>query len=291
MGAPNPLVEVDWTGEDASIAEIERELARLRYESSADSPQPNLRTSVMTHIAWVPPVWKGQAEETLAGMAERHPSRTLLLYPAPDEADGLDARLSIRCFPVSDRAVCGEVIELTLRGDRCEAPASIVLPLLISDLPVFCRWRGEPPFGGGPFEQLVDIVDRLVVDSSEWDELRYDELAALFGRTAVSDIAWARTEEWRRELAGYWPGIREQEIRIRGPRAEAELVRGWLNARLDRAVRPIEPASTLAVRLGGEDLPPPSADPETPSDFLSAELDNFSRNPIYEAAVLAAGSS
>ncbi|HZO34351.1 MAG TPA: glucose-6-phosphate dehydrogenase assembly protein OpcA [Gaiellaceae bacterium] len=288
MSAADPTLEVDWTGEDATIAEIERELARLRYESSADSPQPNLRTSVMTHIAWVPQRWKGQAEETLAGMAERHPSRTLLLFPAPDEDDGLDARLSIRCFPVSDRAVCGEVIELTLRGERAEAPASIVLPLLISDLPVFCRWRGEPPFGAGPFEQLVDIVDRLIVDSSEWDELRYDELGGLFGRAAVSDIAWARTEDWRRELAGYWPGIREQEIRIRGPRAEAELVRGWLNARLDRAVRPTEPASALAVRLGGEDVPPPGEEPATPSDLLSAELDNFARNPIYEAAVLAA---
>jgi hypothetical protein len=291
MNAANPLVEVDWSGEDATIAEIERELARLRWESSADSPQPNLRTSVMTHIAWVPPVWKGQAEETLAGMAERHPSRTLLLFPEPDEEDGLDARLSIRCFPVADRAVCGEVIELTLRGDRCDAPASIVLPLLISDLPVFCRWRGEPPFGAGRFEQLVDMVDRLIVDSSEWDELRYDELAALFGRTAVSDIAWARTDDWRRALADCWPGIREQEIRIRGPRAEAELLRGWLNARLDRSVRPIEPASTLAVRLGGEQLPHPTDEAANPSDLLSAELDNYSRNPIYEAAVLAAASS
>ena len=36
----------------------------------------------------------------------------------------------MRCFPIGDRAVCGEVIELTLRGDRADAPASIVLPLL-----------------------------------------------------------------------------------------------------------------------------------------------------------------
>ena len=51
-------------------------------------------------------------------MAERHPSRTLLLVPRPDEPDGIDAQLSIRCFPVGDRAVCGEVIELALRGAR-----------------------------------------------------------------------------------------------------------------------------------------------------------------------------
>lgn len=288
MTVSSPLIEVDWSGDDTTVAEIEQQLAMLRDASSADSAQPNLRTSVMTHIAWVPPAWKDQAEETLAGMAERHPSRTLLLVPAPDAEDGLDARLAIRCFPVADRAICGEVIELTLRGDRAEAPASIVLPLLVSDLPVFCRWRGEPPFGAGPFEQLVDIVDRLIVDSSEWEELQYAEVAALFGRVAVSDIAWARTDDWRRELAGYWPGIREQEIRVRGPQAEAALLRGWLNARLDRAVRAVEPAAVLGVRLGGEELPPPKADATTPSDLLSEQLDHFSRDPIYEAAVLAA---
>jgi hypothetical protein len=284
----SPLIEVDWTGDDTTIAEIEQQLAMLRHASSADSAQPNLRTSVMTHIAWVPPAWKDQAEETLAGMAERHPSRTLLLVPAPEAEDGLDARLAIRCFPVADRAICGEVIELTLRGNRVEAPASLVLPLLVSDLPVFCRWRGEPPFRAGHFEQLVDIVDRLVVDSSEWEELQFGELAELFGRVAVSDIAWARTDDWRRELAGYWPGIREQEIRIRGPQAEATLLRGWLNARLDRAVRAVEPASALGVRLGGEELPQPRAEAATPSDLLSEQLDHYARDPIYEAAVLGA---
>jgi glucose-6-phosphate dehydrogenase assembly protein OpcA len=291
MSSASPAIEVEWTGDDTTIAEIEHQLACLRDASSADSAQPNLRTSVMTHIAWVPPVWKGKAEETLAGMAERHPSRTLLLVPAPDADDGLDARLAIRCFPVSDRAICGEVIELTLRGNRADAPASIVLPLLVSDLPVFCRWRGDPPFHSGPFEQLVDIVDRLIVDSSEWDELAYAELAELFGRVGVSDIAWARTDEWRRELAGYWPGIREQEIRVRGPRAEAELLRGWLNARLDRAVRAVEPAVALGVRLGGEELPPPRGDERTSSDLLSQQLDRFGRDPIYESAVLAAAGA
>jgi Glucose-6-phosphate dehydrogenase subunit len=286
-----PILEDDWTGADVSIAEIERELARLRYASAAESAQPNLRTSVMTHIAWVPPQWLGAAEETLAGMAERHPSRTLMLVPRPEEPDGIDAELSIRCFPVGDRAVCGEVIELSLRGARSQAPASIVLPLLVSDLPVFCRWRGEQPFGAPQFDQLVDIVDRLVVDSAEWREPGSEALVKLFGRTAVSDIAWARTAPWRAELARYWPSIREQEIYVRGPRVEATLLRAWLGARLGRAIRSVETADELGVRLGGEELVPPRSGQPTPSDLLSAELDRYGRDPIYEEAVAAAAAS
>ena len=282
-----PLID-EWNGHDVSIAEIERELARLRYESAGAEGNPFQRTSVMTHVAWVPPEWLDAAERTLAGMAERHPSRTVILVPRPDEDGGLDADVSVRCFPVTDRAICGEVIELYLYGDRVRAPASIVLPLAISDLPVFLRWRGEPPFGETEWMELVDVADRVVVDSSEWGELRYTELARVFGDTAVSDIAWARTYDWRVALAGCWPGIREAEIRIRGPRAEATLLRGWLNSRLDRAIRPVEPAGELGVRLGAEELRPPHTPALTPSDRLSAELDRFARDLVYEAAVLAA---
>jgi glucose-6-phosphate dehydrogenase assembly protein OpcA len=277
----------EWNGEDTSIAQIERELARLREASTVPGAGANMRTSVMTHCAWVPPGWLDAAEATLAGMAERHPSRTVILVPLPGEADGLDAEVSLRCFASGERHVCGEVIELRLRGNRVQAPASIVLPLLISDLPVFCRWRGEPPFGEAPWEQLVDVADRVIVDSAEWDELRYDELRTAFDRAAVSDIAWARLRDWRLELAGRWPEIGEQEIRVSGPRAEATLLRGWLASRLGRAIRAVEETAELVVKLGGEDVRPPQVERPSPSDLLSAELDRFTRDRIYEESVAA----
>ncbi|HZQ66518.1 MAG TPA: glucose-6-phosphate dehydrogenase assembly protein OpcA [Gaiellaceae bacterium] len=282
------LVE-EWSGQGVTLGDVERELARLRADSVDDRHNPHQRTSVMTHVAWVPPPWLDVAERTLAGLAERHPSRTVLLVPRPDEPESrIDADVSVRCFAVGDGSVCGEVIELHLLGDRAHAPASIVLPLAISDLPVFLRWRGEPEFGGTQWQQLVGVADRVVVDSSEWDELRYPQLAESFDRTVVSDIAWSRLYDWRVELAGYWPALRDQEIRIAGPRAEASLLRGWLASRLGRAVRAIEPAGDLSVRLGNEELRAPHAPPASPSDLLSAELDRFARDRVYEAAARAA---
>jgi hypothetical protein len=290
------VVDQSWTGENATIAQIERELARLRDASSAAGAQPNLRTSVMTHIAWAPPAWQHAAEETLAGMAERHPSRTLLLVPHPEEPDGLDASLSIRCFPIGDRAVCGEVIELMLRGNRAGAPASIVLPLLISDLPVFCRWRGQPPFDAGEFEQLMGIADRLIVDSTEWEDLpgAYGSLAERFDQVVVSDIAWARTERWRALLASLWPGIEEvKSITVRGTRAQGHLLAGWLASRLGHrvAVEIDERERLEGIDVDGKPSPFPPGSPPNPSDVLSAELDRFLRDPIYEAAVRAAATA
>ncbi|MDQ3823120.1 MAG: glucose-6-phosphate dehydrogenase assembly protein OpcA, partial [Actinomycetota bacterium] len=190
------------------MAEIEHALAGLRRADLHDDV-PDLRTSVMTHIAWVPEEWVEAALHTLQGLAERHPSRTILLLADPDADDGLDAEVSVECFtmPGLERLVSTEVIRLRLRGARVRAPASIVEPLLLHDLPVFLRWRGVPDFGSEPFEQLVDAVDRLIVDSTEWPGLPapYARLAEFFDRVATSDIAWARTLEWRRRLARLWP--------------------------------------------------------------------------------------
>jgi glucose-6-phosphate dehydrogenase assembly protein OpcA len=290
MAAPlMPVIEDTWTGDDTTVAQIERELARLREASAEEGAQPNLRTSVMTHIAWAPPEWQHAAEATLAGMAERHPSRTLLLVPHSDASDGIDAQVAVRCFPVGDRAICGEVIELTLRGNRVDAPASIVLPLLISDLPVFCRWRGRPPFGEPPFEQLVEITDRLIVDSTEWEGLpgAYAQLADQFERTAVSDIAWARTERWRSLLASLWPGIADaRALRVHGTAAQGYLLAGWLRAGLGHeVVVEIDEHKRLeGIDIDGDHAPFPPGDPPNPSDVLSEELDRLSRDPVYERA-------
>jgi hypothetical protein len=286
----------EWTGDDATIAEIEHQLVELRLASGSDGV-PHLRTSVLTHVAWVPPRWKQHADDTLAGLAERHPSRTILLHPDLDaDADRLDAVVSLRCFrlPGADREVCSEVIELHLRGRRALAPASIVAPLLVADLPVFLRWRGQPPYGDGPFEQLIDLVDRLVVDSTEWPDLpdAYVGLAERFDRVAVSDIAWARTSRWRRQLASLWPGIADVEgIRVRGTRAQAHLLTGWLRSRLQREVSlEHEPSDRLVgVDVDGEPAPFPPGDPPHPSDLLSDELEQFGRDVVYEDAVRAAG--
>ncbi len=284
-----PHVE-EWSGAGVSISDIESELARLRAESADEDGHPQQRTSVMTHIAWVPPEWLETAERVLEGLRERHPSRTVILVPRPGEDGGIDARVWVRSFPLGHRSVAGEVIELSLRGDRSVAPASIVLPLAISDLPIFVRWRGEPPFEATQWDQLVGLADRVVVDSSEWGQLRYSELSGAFERTAVSDIAWARTGMWRTALASRWPEIASQEIQVRGPRAEAALLRGWLASRLERELPPAEPAGELGVRLDGDEVPAPRDEQLTPSDLLSAELDNLSRDRVYEAGAVAAAS-
>jgi hypothetical protein len=288
----------EWTGEDVRLADVDRAIAQLRAATAAEGSQPSLRTSVMTHIAWVPEGWVEPARAALSGMAERHPSRAILLFPEPNAgADGIDAAVSLECYAVPgvEREVCSEVIELHLRGARAKAPASVVEPLLISDLPVFLRWRGEPPWGAQEFDQLVGVTDRLIVDSTEWDDLPfpYRGLAELFDRAAVSDIAWARTSRWRALLATLWPDVANVgTIRVTGTSAQALLIAGWLRSRLGRDIEleHVDTPRLEGIELDGKPASFPPGDPPIPSDVLSDELDRFTRDPVYEAAVIAAVS-
>ena len=272
-----------------SVSAIERELSSLRLGQQGGAA---LRTSVMTHIAWVPEEWVEAAEDVLSGLAERHPSRTIVLFPQSG-GSGVEGDVEIENFPARERSICAETIRIFLHGTAAEHPASVVEPLLISGLPVFLRWRGEPPFGTTPFEELATVVDRLIVDSTEWPHLpaAYGQLAELFERVAVSDIAWARTSRWRPMLASLWPQIAKvQTIRVTGTAAQAHLLAGWLRSRLGREIEvEHEPSDKLVgVALDGEPAPFPPGDPPNPADQLSDELDRVSRDHVYEDAMRAA---
>src|SRR5262249_46305844 len=93
-------------------------------------------------------------------------------------------------------------------------------------------------------------------------------------------------------LATLWPGIGDvRTVRVRGTAPQAWLLCGWLRSRLGRTEMALEhdPAERLgAVVLDGEAVPPPPGGPPAPRDVLSDELERFTPDPVYEAAVLAA---
>ena len=161
---------------------------------------------------------RGRPTGVMRGLGDRVPSRTLLLHPEPD-AEGRRLRRDDHGRPVLRRedGVSVEIVRIRLRGSTAEAPASVVVPLQIADLPVFLRWRGRPAFGRKHYEQLVGVADRLIVDSTEWDRLPSGlaKLSESFDRIAVSDLAWARTLPWRAALADLWPGIKEAKTPAR----------------------------------------------------------------------------
>ena len=85
-----------------SVVVGRRAAARRAAGAGGRRRPPDLRTSVMTHVAWAPPKWADAARRTLAGLEERHPSRTILLFPEPRGRDGVDVTVSMQCFAMQD---------------------------------------------------------------------------------------------------------------------------------------------------------------------------------------------
>ena len=158
--------------------------------------------------------------------------------PEPAREDALEAQVDVDAFPSGEgRQICAETIRIRLGGGRASAPASVVQPLFLPDLPVFLRWRGVPTFGSDAFESLVDVVDRLIVDSTEWPELpsAYAQLTRVFDRVVV--LTSLSATSCRQQLASLWPGIEKVErIRVTGTAAHGAAAAGWLRSRLERPV-------------------------------------------------------
>ena len=79
-------------------------------------------------------------------------------------------------------------------------------------------------------------------------------------------------------------------LSVTGPKADALLLAGWLRSRLGKSVKLTHRSAERLERVAvdGEPVAPPRGGSPSASDLLSAELDVFGRDPIYEAAVKAA---
>jgi glucose-6-phosphate dehydrogenase assembly protein OpcA len=261
-----------WSARAQSIADIEKELARIwstqDLTTEIDGERTRhiaARTSVMNLvvIARRPEVAiRGAA--TIQALTGRHPSRTIVVQSAdPDGPSWIDARVEAHCILPREDApeTCAETIHLTAGGEAGRHLSAIVTPLIIHDLPVTIWWPGEPPFTSRAVLDLFAVADRLVVDGSRWsgdglDRLR--EMAVFAAETdiAVCDFALLRQSRWREAIASifddpdFLPYLRSlRRIAVTyathdesGATGTTNIVRpvyhvAWLASRLELAVR------------------------------------------------------
>jgi glucose-6-phosphate dehydrogenase assembly protein OpcA len=80
-----------------------------------------------------------------------------------------------------------------------------------------------------------------------------------------------------------------QTITVHGTPAQAQLLAGWLRSRLghDVALELDERDRLEGIDLDGQPAAFPPGDVPNASDVLSAQLDRFTRDRIYEEAVRA----
>ncbi len=255
--------ETFWGGRATSITALDRELSRLRRAAVAHAKergQTLARASVLNLVVYAErDNHARRAARTVADLALRHPSRAIVLLGDRDR-EGVVASVQLHVHvPRSDGAqpIMYEQILARVSGDFDERVASVVIPLLVPDLPVFLWWTGTPPSDARRLDDLVTLADRLIVDSADFAraDRTLPEVARLVRfHVGITDLNWARLTHWRELIAQFFdvPAWRPFLDGITGLRAgfavdmdgrdihpsQALLLLGWLASRL--GWRPIE---------------------------------------------------
>lgn len=221
FGQAESTVAEPWVERGTSVQAIAAHLARL-WTSPArggdstvtEKGMAHARASVLNLIVMVPDEEAAtRVVETMIGLGVRHPSRAIVLAADPT-ADGptLSASITAHCnaAPEGAEPICFEVVVLSVHGEAAEHLAGIVAPLLIHDLPTHIWWPGDPPFADPIFDQLVEMGDRVVVDSDEFSDLLHGmrRLTTLRRRSGVGDLAWRRLAWWQELTAEFFDAPR-----------------------------------------------------------------------------------
>jgi glucose-6-phosphate dehydrogenase assembly protein OpcA len=177
----------------------------------------------------------------------------------PDGPPGLDARVeALALTTAAGRAETGaETVHVIGRGETGLHLASIIVPLLVHDLPVALWWPDDPQFVSHRADRLLPLADRLIVDGSSWSGDGMDRLAAMSQVAAgrhllVSDFALLRQARWREALASVYdlPDLRPHLRAVRSISVEfAAGVEGDPDGATN-IVRPLYHVAWLASRLG-----------------------------------------
>src|ERR671938_33569 len=129
--------------------------------------QPPIRSSVMNLVVYVPRAEDAAlAMDAITALTERHPSRTICVVADPNgPTSSLDASVTTRCSAADSGRLCWEQIQITAHGATAAHVPGVVIPLVRPDLPTYLWWMGEPPCEAELFRRMVDLCDRLIVDS------------------------------------------------------------------------------------------------------------------------------
>lgn len=291
-GKANKATEEFLSGKLAQvdIARIEKELQAL-WKSAAEGDGENAEHSVTRACAMNLILLSDQtgceqnASDLLDEIMLRHPCRAILAIYKQAANPSLEAWVSARCH-ISDsktmKQICCEQITVRGEGVGISEISSVVMPLLVSDLPVLLWWQPRD-LDHSRMAPFLHSIDKLIVDSA--CEIRnlafFKGLLELLNqkhggrRIACSDLNWRRSLPWREAVAlafdknhsgmslNYLQGINEVEIHYGLHASEKEarneaiglanqalLIAGWMASRLNwQAASATMNGTTLEIKM------------------------------------------
>ena len=240
-----------------SVPETLPTLARLREQAARqaadEGAELNAQMLLATIVARYPkPTDWAEIEAETRPVVVAYPSRVIALVNDPDSAKAPEpVRVGLLAARRSDgaSAIRGELLTAALQGRAFEEGAAIAASWSASGIPTVVWWNGPAVTGDHLFEDMLDIADRILVDSSAMNDLAddftvLDDVVTGSHHARVTDALWLRMLAWRQAFAQAFDQptaridlehVRSVELAIRqspGGHAAALLLVGWMASRL-----------------------------------------------------------
>jgi glucose-6-phosphate dehydrogenase assembly protein OpcA len=219
-GPETPVAEEFLSGKLAqvNVARIEKELASLWKQAAQDDVNSGAGTVVRACSLNLVLLTDDEEAETkcsdlLDEIEQANPCRSILAIFRPTKSHNLNAWVSARCHLMgSSKQICSEQITVCCDGGRPEELGSVVLPLVLPDLPVFIWWR-KRGLNWQEFQTLQTSADRLIIDSgfAPFEVELLQEAQQVIKDSGhglqVSDLNWRRLQGWCRAVADAFDGF------------------------------------------------------------------------------------
>lgn len=189
-------------GRKVPVGEVDRELRRLWAEDDARTNASLINLAVYSER-------RGALVENSKAVREltrEHACRAILIGINREEPKAsIEAWITAHCHLLNgQKAVCCEQLAFALKGRATGRLRNTVFAHLNSDLPLTLWWQGElsPIFT----ERLYSLVDRFVLDSSDWADpvssfARIQEAAEHSDDLVIQDLSWTRSYQFRVSIA------------------------------------------------------------------------------------------
>ena len=165
---------------------------------------------------------RNDIQQIVQEVVRAHPSRVILMFAYPDLPDEpIQVSVSAYCWleGVNQERVCTEQIRVRATGKKVHDLPGIVVPLLVSDVPVHLWWRDRFLEHQDLFEKFIDSIDHVIYEGLHWKNLT-EKVAAiadltrrLKGKVAVTNFNWSRLMPWQQRIARFFDrGLYEDEL-------------------------------------------------------------------------------
>jgi glucose-6-phosphate dehydrogenase assembly protein OpcA len=211
---------------DTSASTVRNELTRMCQKMGGLTTGVVLNLIIMTDEA---DQYDAMRAATHAG--REHPCQIVgVIARTGRRSRRLDAEITV------GESMPGQTVLLRIQGELNEHVDSVVTPLLVPDTPVVIWWPGRAP--EAPAADALGVLGQRRITDAAADQAPRERLLQLAAgyRPGDTDLAWARTTNWRSLLAATldrpYAEIAEVTIDAEADNPSADLMAAWLALRL-----------------------------------------------------------